>query len=88
MFNIFGKKKTAKDFMDEAKETYGLPEPKTTPVMPKRAQPSPVHYKVGNDGNNNVVLQIGDGYSMTLTMNNSATRQLIRLLEAAMIETE
>ena len=84
MFNLFGRK-TAKDFMEEAKETYGLPE------NPKIKTPNPVKkeqqefYRVGctNEGMTTLTVISDDAYtSITLTMNKSACRQLIRMLES------
>lgn len=84
MFNLFGRK-TAKDFMEEANETYNVP-PMPEVVKPKK---DPCLYTVGTTLSGGVVLrlQADDGYgNMTLTMNAPATRQLIRMLEAALTQ--
>jgi hypothetical protein len=81
MFNLFGRK-TAKDFMAEAKETYSVPE--VPPVsVPKQEQKE--FYRVGrtDDGCTTLTMLGIDGYgSMTLTMNREACEQMIRMLEA------
>lgn len=86
MFNIF-KKRTAKEFMDEAKETYTVPEVKpvepVTPDMNENAL-----YMVGVNEHGMVQLRVGTPYAITLTMNNSAVRKLIKQLEAAMPEED
>ena len=48
------------------------------------------HYTVGTDIDDKIVLRVGgDVYNtMTLTMNDAATRQLIRMLTAALPEQE
>jgi hypothetical protein len=75
MFNLFGRK-TAKDFMDEAKETYTLP--KETKIKPKE------HYRVGFDdeGMTTLTLMADGGSTMTLSMSQEASEQLIKLLRA------
>lgn len=82
MFNWFGRK-TAKDFMDEAKETYQIPElPKVEP--PKEPRPKE-YYRVGrtDNGMTTLTLLADSGYNtMTLTMNKEACQQLIRMLES------
>lgn len=80
MFNIFPRK-TAKDFMEQAQETYKVPESKPAK--------DDCLYTVGTTQSGQTVLKIGDGYStMTLTMNDAAVRQMIRLLEATLEEVE
>lgn len=94
MFNIFGRR-TTKDFMEEAKETYSLPEPKQIPPMPEIAKPKddnpgPTPYTVGPTPSGDVAIRIQakDGFSMTMVMNSVATRQFIRVLEAAISEED
>jgi hypothetical protein len=81
VFNLFGRK-TAKDFMDEAQETYSIPKVKPVSVpKPKNKE----FYRVGFDDEGNTTLTfIGDnGYgSMTLTMTQEACEKLIRMLES------
>lgn len=56
--------------------------------------PSPVldnencYYKVGADSAGNVHLFVGVEYSVSLKMNAEATRQLIKLLTAALPNTD
>ena len=79
MFNIF-KKQTAEEFVEEAKETYMVPEVKPAePDVNENAL-----YMVGVNEHGMVQLRVGTLYAITLTMNNSAVRTLIRQLEAAM----
>jgi hypothetical protein len=82
MFNLFGRK-TAKDFMNEAKETYGVPEvkPIDVPESKKRKE----YYRVGrtDDGYTTLTMIDDSGYgSLTLTMNQEACEQMIRMLES------
>ncbi len=81
MFNLFGRK-TAKEFEEEAKETYGVPE--VPPVsVPKQEQKE--FYRVGrtDDGCTTLTMLGINGYgSMTLTMNQEACEQLIRMLQS------
>jgi hypothetical protein len=78
MFNLFGRR-TAKDFVAEAKETYSVPEMK----IPKKEQKE--FYRVGrtDDGYTTLTMIDSSGYgSLTLTMNREACEQMIRMLEA------
>jgi hypothetical protein len=73
MFDFFTRR-TAKEFMESAKENYTVPESK-----PKTKE----HYRVGFDNNGNTTLTLMSGMnSMTLTMNHDACEQLIRMLRA------
>ena len=79
MFNLFGRK-TAKDFVAEAKETYTIPEPAPVPKKEHKE-----FYRVGrtDDGCTTLTMLGIDGYgSMTLTMSQSACKQMIRMLES------
>ena len=79
MFNLFGSK-TVKGFEAETKETYTIPEP--APV-PKQEQKE--FYRVGrtDDGCTTLTMLGINGYgSMTLTMSQSACKQMIRMLES------
>ena len=83
LFNIF-KKQTAKEFVEEAKETYMVPEVKSAePNVNEDAL-----YMVGMNDHGMVQLRVGTPYAVTLTMNNSAVKKLIKQLEAAMPEEE
>jgi hypothetical protein len=83
MFDFF-RKKTAKEFIEEAKETYGLPEVKPIEMppieAPKRDQ---VVYKIGKTENGKVTLSLGDYSGTTVTMNSAGVDHLIRMLESA-----
>jgi hypothetical protein len=73
VFDFFNRK-TVKDFMEDAKETYQAPPAKDNCL-----------YTVGTTQMGQTVLKIGDGYStITLTMNEVAVRKMIRLLEASL----
>lgn len=86
MFNLFGRK-TAKEFMDEAKETYGVPEVKPVSVPGPQIKE---HYRVGADdqGNTTLTFIADNGYSMTLTMNQQETERMIRMLRATYTEEQ
>jgi hypothetical protein len=80
MFDFF-RRKTAEEFMKEAKETYAVPEvnPINVPKKPKE------FYRVGrtDDGYTTLTMIDSSGYgSLTLTMNREACEQMIRMLEA------
>ena len=81
MFDFF-RSRTAKEFVDEAKEKYMVPEVKApAPKLNEDAL-----YMVGVNEQGMVQLRVGSPYTVTLTMNSSAVRHLIRQLEAAMPE--
>jgi hypothetical protein len=84
MFNLFGRR-TVKDFEAEAKETYGVPE--VPPVSePKKHKE---YYRVGrtDDGFTTLTMLGDNGYGyMTLTMNQEACEQMIRMLESTFIQ--
>ena len=83
MFDLF-RKRTAEEFVKEAKEKYTVPEVK--PEEPKLNEDA--LYMVGVNEHGMVQLRVGAPYAITLTMNNSAVRQLIKQLEAAMPEDD
>lgn len=77
MFNLFNRK-TSKEFMEEAVETYTVPSPAEEECP----------YTIGPTSDGRTVLKITNGYSiMSLTMSEAAVRQMIRLLEASISET-
>lgn len=47
-----------------------------------------VPYTVGVDGNDTVLLVSAENTTITLNMNGESTRQLIRLLEATLIQPQ
>ena len=81
MFDLFPKR-TAKDFLDQAKETYSVPAPKTSPVNEL--------YRVGvtNDGMTTLTMMSTDGYSMTLSMNPEACERMIRMIRSTYSEEQ
>ena len=74
MFNLFGKR-TAKDFIEEAKENYTVPESK-----PKKEEEPTGHtmYSIGLTDNNRVSFKMG--YS-EITMNPQGVQNIIDQLE-------
>lgn len=77
MFNLFNRK-TAKEFMEEAVETYPTPAPKVRPAEEE------CPYTIGPTSDGRTVLKITNGYSiMSLTMSEAAVRLMIRMLEAS-----
>ena len=84
MFDIF-RRKTAKEYMDEASNIYNLPKPKlvepTQPIPPKpepKEEPAKTFYRLGLTDNNRISFQMG--YS-EITMNHAGCQQLIDQLE-------
>lgn len=79
-------------------EKLGFKKPSTQPTaQPTVNEPSPLdkskpspekdyYYTVGPGGDGRVVLILNDGLGTTLTMNTMATKQLIKMLEAALAE--
>ena len=83
MFNLFNRK-TAKEFMEDAKETYQVP---PMPEVKPPAEECP--YTIGPTSDGRTLLRVTNGYSiMNLTMSETAVRQMIRLLEASISESE
>ena len=83
MFDFF-RQRTAKEFVEEAKDKYMVPEVK--PV--KAPLNEDALYMVGVNEHGMVQLRVGTPTSITLTMNNHAVRKLIKQLEAAMPEED
>jgi hypothetical protein len=86
MFNLFGRK-TAKDFMEEAKETYGVPKQQKFHNSMSGANE---FYRVGctDAGETTLTLMGFDGSNMTLTMNQEACEKLIRMLQSTFQEEQ
>ena len=89
MFDFFKKR--------EYSNVVKFPEPVSSPyAAPQYTAPEPeptqaeCHYTVGTDSEGKVVLRVGGGNIIPtiLTMNEAGTRQLIRMLEAALPEYE
>lgn len=80
MFNFFSKK-TARDFMEEAKETYGVPEQKpmwTVPPTPVVNEPKEkdalIFYRFGVTDTNRVAFSMGHS---EITMNKQGCQEMI-----------
>lgn len=98
----FWKKKTEKDSVDNnVIPLYNYPSyeetnnPGKIPPMPTVVPPAPkedkCYYTVGTTQSGKTVLRMCDesGYSsLSLTMNEAATRQMIRMLEATLTEED
>lgn len=74
MFDFFSRR-TPKEFQQAAEDIYKMVEPKQEPKE---------HYRVGRtvDGMTTLTMIGEGGVSMTLTMNQSACKQMIRMLES------
>ena len=73
----FLRRRTAKDYVAEAKETYGVPEQKpmwSCPPEPEKEAPAQTYYRLGITNNNRVSFQMG--YS-EITMNKEGCQQVI-----------
>lgn len=80
MFDFF-RRKTAKEYMDEASNVYNLPKPKAveTPApAPEKEEPAKIFYRLGLTDNNRVAFSMG--YS-EITMNRSGCQQMIDQLK-------
>ena len=95
MFYPFRRKKI--EGQQIADEGVNLPtiQPEPKKIAPKPAEETPkkdpCYYTVGRTNGGQTVLRLNDenGYSsMSLTMNPSAVRQMIRMLEATLVEEE
>ena len=70
MFDFF-RRRTAKELVEEAKETYSVP------PAPEPEKPATVYYRIGVTDNNRVSFQMG--YS-EVTMNRAGVESLIKQL--------
>ena len=80
MFDLF-RRKTAKEYMDEASNVYNLPKPTLVPPIEPPAEPEkPVttYYRLGITSNSRVSFQMG--YS-EITMNADGVDNMIRQLQ-------
>ena len=82
MFDFF-RRKTAKEYMDEASNVYNLPKPKLVPpvpevVPPKKEEPVTTYYRLGLTSNSRVSFQMG--YS-EITMNADGVDNMIKQLQ-------
>lgn len=76
MFDFF-RRKTAKDYLDEANNVYNLPKPKLVEPPkpePKKEEPAKIYYRLGLTDNNRVAFSMG--YS-EITMNKAGCQQMI-----------
>lgn len=90
MFDFF-RRRTAKELIEQANETYGLPEPVKVPAMPTPKPKEPQeHYRIGArpDGMTTITMLDHNGFSMTLTMNQSGCEQMIRMIRATYATAE
>jgi hypothetical protein len=92
MFNFF-RQRTAQGLVNEVRDNYLLPEVKEIPAMPTVNTPieeNKEYYRIGRTENGMTTLtMIGDGgVSMTLTMNQSACKQMIRMLQSTFDEEQ
>jgi hypothetical protein len=92
MFDFF-RRRTAKELIEQANETYNLPQPQYIPApMPKVKAPMPKsakdYFRVGAPGNGMTTLTLTDdgGFSMTLSLTKTGCEQLIRMLRATYID--
>lgn len=78
------------DWRGKTASDFGLPEVKSIPMPEvKPAKVSEDGYTVGVNNEGSTVLKMTTNYNtVTLTMNEVGTRQLIRLLEATLEEEE
>lgn len=82
MFDFF-RRKTAKDYLDEASNVYSLPKPKAVPPMPEVTPPekepeAKIFYRLGLTDNNRLAFNMG--YN-EITMNKAGIQQMIDQLE-------
>lgn len=85
----FFRRRTVTEYLKQAKETYNLPEPTKVSDMPKPKTKEPQeHYRIGArpDGMTTITMLDHNGFSMTLTLNQSGCEQLIRMIRATYAE--
>lgn len=78
MFDFF-RKRTAEDFVKEAKETFTVPT--VEPIVP--TVQNQVVYRIGKTEDGKVILSLGDQIATSVIMSNAGVDDLIRMLEAA-----
>ncbi len=71
MFDFF-RRRTAKEFVEEAKEKYGVPP--MPEVTPPKEEPAKIYYRLGLTDNNRVAFSMG--YT-EITMNRAGCQQMI-----------
>ena len=79
MFDLFTRR-TAKDYLKEAEDTYKVTAPKNEP----KTSPSNELYRVGvtGDGRTTLTMMSTDGFSMTMSMTPAACEQMIRMIRS------
>jgi hypothetical protein len=79
MFTWF-KRRTAKEYIDEAKEMYNVPHSPMWNVSPIKEE----GWTVGTDSEGRVVLKIStEGSTMTMSMPKVEAQRLVRMINAA-----
>lgn len=78
----FLRRRTAKDYLDEASNVYNLPKPTLVPPVPevkppKKEEEAKIYYRLGLTDNNRVAFSMG--YS-EITMNKEGVQQMIEQL--------
>ena len=85
MFDFF-RRRTAKELIEQANETYELPKPVKVPTMPTTTKPKQdqENYRIGvrPDGMTSITFMDHSGFSMTLSMNQAGCEQMIRMIRA------
>ena len=86
MFDFF-RRRTAKDYLEEASNVYKLPTPKLVPPMPEVEEPKEDNkpcYQIGKTTDGKITVRMGTDNTWTqLTMTNEGVDTFIRMLEAA-----
>lgn len=84
MFDFF-RRRTAKDYLEEASNVYNLPAPKLVPPMPEvetpKEEPAKIFYRIGQTDQSRVAFSMGQ---MEITMNREGCQQLIDQLTVFM----
>jgi hypothetical protein len=79
----FLRRRTAKDYLDEASNVYKLPAPKLVPPVPEFEKPdtSKIFYRIGATDSNRVSFSMGH---MEITMNREGCQNMIDQLTVFM----
>lgn len=85
MFDFF-RSRTRDEYIKEGKATFGLPEPKESPIMPETKRSTNKElYRVGYnavDQLTTLTLMGDNGFSMTLSLSQAGCEQMIRMLQS------
>ena len=81
MFDLFNRR-TAKDYLKEAEDTYKVTPPKTSPNNEL--------YRIGttDDGRTTLTVMSTDGFSITMSMTPAACERMIRMIRSTYIGDE